>query len=463
MKKNYTLKLVLAMLVVVLVSLVSFVGVYKGKNLLKGYALGKDFSQKKVATFVVVKEQENEEKSEPSSDAESSEQKAENNEESKAEENGENSAEGENKEEAATDEKNAENSNENSSKKEEISEEQRKKNYVAAKNNITKRLAAMKSEDFDIRLDEENGTIAIEVPADIQSAYISQIFAKGKVEIKNTNSNETIIDSNVFKDASARLDTSLTNYAKPIVILDLKFTNEAKKKISEANTKYTDSEGKEEAANFAVVIDHETLYSDAAETFVESAKKGELSLVMGQNDEKDELEEDYQKALAITAIMKCGDIPVEYEIESMDYMSANFDLNRIIVAAIIAVAILIISATIRFKLKGTLCAISLIGLIASILLVLRYTNVKITMFSILGIAIITGLNYFIILKTLETEKTFKENFMYALKIAVPCIIMAIVFCASPFLQLASFGMSMFWGLVVMCLYNVLITRIFIRK
>mgnify|MGYP003296368253 CR=1 FL=1 len=54
MKKNYTLKLVLAMLIVVLVSLVSFVGVYKGKNLLKDYSLGKDFEQRKVATFSVV-------------------------------------------------------------------------------------------------------------------------------------------------------------------------------------------------------------------------------------------------------------------------------------------------------------------------------------------------------------------------------------------------------------------------
>ena len=54
MKKDYTLKLVLAMLVVVLVSLVSFVGVYRGKNLLKEYSLGKDFSKRKIATFSIV-------------------------------------------------------------------------------------------------------------------------------------------------------------------------------------------------------------------------------------------------------------------------------------------------------------------------------------------------------------------------------------------------------------------------
>ena len=56
MKKNYTLKITLAMLFVVLVSLVSFVGVYKGKNLVKDYSFGKDFSNRKIAVFSVKEE-----------------------------------------------------------------------------------------------------------------------------------------------------------------------------------------------------------------------------------------------------------------------------------------------------------------------------------------------------------------------------------------------------------------------
>ena len=53
MKKNYTLKITLAMLVVVLVSLVSFVGVYKGRNLLKDYSYGKDLSKRQIISFTV--------------------------------------------------------------------------------------------------------------------------------------------------------------------------------------------------------------------------------------------------------------------------------------------------------------------------------------------------------------------------------------------------------------------------
>ena len=83
MKKNYTLKITLAMLFVVLVSLVSFVGVYKGKNLVKDYSLGKDFKERKVAVFSV-KEQTN---SENTTDK-NTESETENNDESTKEENG---------------------------------------------------------------------------------------------------------------------------------------------------------------------------------------------------------------------------------------------------------------------------------------------------------------------------------------------------------------------------------------
>ena len=109
MKKNYTLKIVLAMLFVVLVSLVSFVGIYKGKNLLKDYSLGKDFTERKVATFSIV-----EETTEESAQTAEGEQVNQNVEQDKI------------------------------------------KKYNQNKNIIEKRLASMKTDEYDIRLNEQN-------------------------------------------------------------------------------------------------------------------------------------------------------------------------------------------------------------------------------------------------------------------------------------------------------------------
>ena len=102
-------------------------------------------------------------------------------------------------------------------------------------------------------------------------------------------------------------------------------------------------------------------------------------------------------------------------------------------------------------------------MVATILLVLRYTNVRITLFTILGLAIIVIINYIIILRTLNSDKSFKENIVSEFNNLIPCMIVAIVFCCAPYLQLASFGMTIFWGLIIMCIYNALITRIFVEK
>lgn len=441
MKKNYTLKLVLAMLIVVLVSLVSFVGVYKGKNLLKGYTLGKDFSQRKVATYSIV---QSEEQSSEDNQGQASEETDNATEEGSQEDK--NSTESENKDTQAN---------------EPVSEEQKKENYKNAKNNISKRLTAMKSEEYDIRLDDETGKLVIEAPADLNSTYLSQIVSKGKVQIKNTSTNEVIVDGNGFKDASTKMDT--TTYSKPIVVITLKFTNDAKKKINETSSMYNNEEGQETEASFAVTLDGETLYTDKASTFIDSANNGQLDLVLGQSDEGEALQEDYQRALAITAIIKCGEIPVEYEIEALEIVSSNIKVKTIVIVAIIIGIAIFIFDIIKCNKKAILPAISLIGYVALVLLVLRYTNVKITLFTALAILLVTLLNNSVIVKTLSEKKSFNETLIKEIVSFIPCLIIAIVFCCAPYLQLASFGMAIFWGVIVMCIYNALITRIFVEK
>lgn len=457
MKKDYTLKLVLAMLVVVLVSLVSFVGVYRGKNLLKDYSLGKDFSKRKIATFSVV-EIDNETATQNNTPSE--EQNAEN-----PEQNAENTEQN-----AENTEQNAENKNEeNKEQKQPLSQKDKEKNYNAAKNNIAKRLTAMKSEEFDIRLDEEDGKLVIEVPESMDTNFISEVVTKGKVEIKNKSTNEVIADGKVFKDASAALrdetfSVGMQQVTKKIVVLNMKLSKDGKKKIVEANPKYTDKDGNEADAEFSIVLDGETLYSENAESFISTVEKNSgFELYMGQNDEGEELEKDYQTALAITAIIKCGESTVQYKMDTIELISSSINVKAIVIIAAVIGVLMIVFAAYKFKGKGLLSSISLVGLVATILLVLRYTNVKITLFTVLGLVIVTLVNYIIVMRTLDNKKKLSENFMKVLNLIIPCIIVAIVFCCSPYMQLASFGMTMFWGLIVMCLYNLAIVRIFVEK
>ena len=451
MKKNYTLKITLAMLFVVLVSLVSFVGVYKGKNLVKDYSLGKDFSNRKVAVFSVKEETTNQNNTENNTTSD----------ENTTDENttGENTTSENTTSENTTNNENSTNENNNA----ENQENDKKKNYENAKNTIERRLASLSSNEYDIRLNEDDGTLVIEVPTSMETSYITELFSKGKVQIKNKNTTELIVDSNGFYGASAKLNTTSSNYSNPVVELNIKFTKDAKNAIKNANTKYTDSEGKEQDATFELVLDDETLYSDTASSFVETAKNGYLDLALGQSDKTSEIEANYESAQVLVSVINNGEIPVKYEAKSVNIVSSNINVKIIIIIAIIISAIAFVYAIIKFKAKAVLPMLSLIGLVASILLVVRYTNVKLTLFTILGVAVITIANYALIFKTLKGGKSFKENSIEMLNILIPCIIIAIVFCCAPYIQLATLGMTIFWSIIVMYVYNIIITRTLIDK
>ena len=451
MKKNYTLKITLAMLFVVLVSLVSFVGVYKGKNLVKDYSLGKDFSNRKVAVFSVKEEtttQNNTESSATSNENTTDENATSENTASK------NTA----SENTASENTADENSNTENQENEKKKIMKKAKTYI-----IEKRLASLSSNEYDIRLDEDDGTLVIEVPTSMETSYITELVSKGKVQIKNKNSTEVIVDSNGFYGASAKLNTTSSSYSNPVVELNIKFTKDAKNAIKNANTKYTDSEGNEQDATFELVLDDETLYSDTASNFVETAKNGYLDLALGQSEKTSEIEANYESAQVLVSVINNGEIPVGYEAKSVNIVSSNINVKSIIIIAIIISAIAFIYAIMKFKSKAVLPMLSLVGLVASILLVVRYTNVKITLFTVLGVAVITIANYALIFKTLKGEKTFKENSIEMLNILIPCIIIAIVFCCAPYIQLATLGMTIFWSIIVMYVYNIIITRTLIDK
>ena len=123
---------------------------------------------------------------------------------------------------------------------------------------------------------------------------------------------------------------------------------------------------------------------------------------------------------------------------------------------------------------GIINAFSYIGLVALFLLILRYTNVVISIESIFGIAVILILNYIFINKLLsklkKEEKVDKATISVAIKETykeffikiIPIIIAVITFCFIRWEPISSFGMVMFWGILLISLYNISITNLLVR-
>jgi len=169
-------------------------------------------------------------------------------------------------------------------------------------------------------------------------------------------------------------------------------------------------------------------------------------------------------------LLDIGELPITYQTDSDQYVSSNIKLEDIIPYAIyvliaVVVALFVVMA-IRYKGLGLLGTISVIGFAAILLLVLRYTNVLITLEGIIGIAFAIILDLLLvklILNSIKKDKNvkeaIKENYIkYFVYIIPVVIIMAITFSFIKVSGIASLGMTMFWGIALIALYNILITR-----
>ena len=121
---------------------------------------------------------------------------------------------------------------------------------------------------------------------------------------------------------------------------------------------------------------------------------------------------------------------------------------------IIALMVLVI----RYKKLGILSAIAYIGFISLFILMIRYTNVILSIEGLVGMVVIFLLNYMLINRLLgkDSKKTeiYKEFFLTIF----PIIILVITLCFVNWEPISSFGMVMFWGIALIAIYNVLVTN-----
>ena len=106
---------------------------------------------------------------------------------------------------------------------------------------------------------------------------------------------------------------------------------------------------------------------------------------------------------------------------------------------------------------------------AVLLLAVRYTNLIVTMEGIFGLIISAILNYILLVYLLEViKKTEKDRETYKkelgksminiVSILVPALIIGIVLCFATWLPAFSFGTIIFWGVLIMAIYNAIVTR-----
>ena len=206
-------------------------------------------------------------------------------------------------------------------------------------------------------------------------------------------------------------------------------------------------------------------------TFSEVIDNGVLSLSLGTASSSDDLRILRYQAESLAAILENEEIPLQYEVAGNMYVSSAIeqnDINILIYIGIGIAAIMFIVLIIKYKAKGLAVALSSIGFIAVYLLIIRYANVDLALEGILGIGLVFIINYVFGIMLLNrvkknVEKSFKDTLNKFSLSMIPMLIFAVTCCFSGWMPIFSFGMILFWGLIISVIYNFIITQLFIKN
>lgn len=383
-------------------------------------------------------------------------------------------------------------------------------NYEIVKNTIEKRLKSLRTQDYTISLNKEDGTITVELPEDDKTDDLAYyLTTSGKVEIKEKDTSTELLNENMVKkaqytytsnsdgeyqvyleivltkDGQAKIEEIQKDYA--ILKTDVDAAESAQKseestdnkenaesKESKENTDNTDNSNNEEKTENTEETKKIAKLSVAGNEYdIEKIEKNVIRAKIGsQTSNNTTVNNNVSKAAELAMLINSGKYPVDYKVQNNRFVYSDITHTQLIYAALVVAALIIIVFIIfivKYKTKGLLVSISCVGFIALFFLLLRYTNVTISIEGIgaiiLTMIIYLKLNQMILSKTKvmdvvnEAVKATYKNLFLKL---VPVMIITVVFCFSGWTNLSSFGMIMFWGLVLLALYNVIVTKTLLK-
>ena len=442
MKFEQKLKIIVLILIIVLVSLMSFGGLFiqnNGKmvNLLPNYIKGMDLKGYRYITLEVAEDEEN--------DHDNEEEKVE----------------------------------ESAQTKEQQTEVDAKKDFINAKKIIEKRLKEMNVAQYTVAQDEQTGRVVINMVEDTATDTVIQyLYTTGNLTIEDPDGN-VLLDSSQIKQVKTMYAN--TNNGTSIY-LNIEFNKEGKEILRNISNEYRipenteeDTEEKttenvkentEESKEVTIKIDGAKVLSTQ---FEKEITNGSIQLsVGGATTSQAELQTYAKEAGYVEKILNNGALPVEYEVTANRYVKSNITADTYSIGIIVLTVIVLgamIYLIVRYKKNGLLSSIAYIGYIAVLLLVIRYTNVIITIEGIFGLIISLAINNIYILNYInkatdkeEVETNFNRGFVKISIALIPVLILSVILILTSWLQIYSFAMIIFWGLAIAIIWNIILTK-----
>ena len=371
-------------------------------------------------------------------------------------------------------------------------------NFENAKAIIEKRLEGLGVENYNLSLDKKTGKMYLQLSEnEYTDNVIANIKETGKIEFKDSEDGTVLLDNSKVKNVRRVYNTTEDG---TVVFIEIQFNKEgteiykdmtgntyAKIDTNTAEENTTSEEGDTTANEEESDVTSESETTENTETEEVTQKQVTLS-ISGQDitttsfenviengivdlsmnnatTDSKQLNNYARSAGVMTVILNNGPLPMEYSISGNQYVKSDIQMKDVIyVLAVIAgiIVILLIYMIIKNKTRGLLAAIGFAGFVALYWLLLRYTNVVISIESIVGIIIALLLNYWFNMKLLsiKSEDISMYNREYRGQIikVIPILAISIIFSFTGWYTINTFGMTLMWGIVLAIIYNRLITK-----
>lgn len=459
--KNALAKLIVVLLIV-LVSLISFLGIHKRnlntwKSILPDYQFSKELSEIRTFEFSV----------DTSTKDKSSDENTAENTTGNTTENATNTvAEGTTENTDNTPNTTDTNSTNTTAEQVPVNDPTvlTKENYLKTKEIVENRLKDFGIADAEVTVNENNGKLAVSVPYEGTTDYSAALASqKGKIEIIDSETKEVLMDRSMIKKASAYYQQANNNDSATATTDDtvsynlgvkLTFTSEGQKKLNELSKTYietTDENGETSQKTITVQIDGEDKYITY---FTPDGEYTELAIPLYRSvstDDMDTFNSDYKDCFVTQTILNNDEFPITYKLTSGSFIESDLGENFVkglSIAGIVILAIVIVLTIVKNKKDGFFASIIEIGYIAILLLIIRAASVSLTLSGILTIAIMSIINYFLLLTFMKTEKAIDklEKFGNFILTIIPFIITIVVFALGKEINTQSIGSVGIWGI-----------------
>lgn len=353
-------------------------------------------------------------------------------------------------------------------------------NYKISKNMIEGYLKAANISEYKIKENEKTGQIIVSVPetkkianltsdpitdetSDTQRAKSveSILSTTGSFEVKDSITGKVYLTEKNIKEAKANI------YQGYGVILDVKLNDEGKKILSDVSRKYVQEEkdGKKYEKKATVTVAGMELVKA---TFAEPMDEGlmQINLGNGYGKGKDVVTAIYGEAKRLENALKVGKTPIKYNVEQKTSgikENINYKNAKIILLVILAVMlILALSLVFKYGLKGLYAMLVNISFFAVLVLAIRYTDVVVTIPSLVSVVVAYILEYVILLKYLQNvkEKDYEiaDEVVDTLKYTFILIISSIILSFSHNILLSSFAMTLFIAIILLFTHNYIFVK-----